>query len=94
MMSDEFETTENPWQQHKFLLYRMLSLLWIFPSLGAIFILLAKLPLRTWRETLSSPQFEDLIAAMVIASHLLMILKASHYHRLNRQRERDSLPTD
>lgn len=94
MMSDEIEITEAPQDKQKFLLYRTLSLLWVFPSLGAIVILNSNVPSRSWLEALRSPQLEDLVAIMVIACHLAMILKAYRYHRLNRGLESDSLPTD
>jgi len=65
--------------------YKMLSLLWIFPSLGAVVILALDGP--SWihgaglGERLAAIPLQSWIAVTLLALHGLFLWLARHYHR-------------
>ena len=72
-------------------LFRMLTLLWIFPSGGAALILGLNLPdwshARGIVEHLAVVTLEQWIALAVLIAHLVFAGLAWHYHRTEAERE-------
>ena len=67
------------------LLFTMLSVLWLFPSAGAIWIILRDS--RNWRtggrwtEALSSIRLEDWTALLLLLAHVIFLVQAIRYRR-------------
>jgi len=71
--------------------FRMLALLWIFPSGGAAMILGLRMP--DWSEArgllqhLGVVEFEQWVALAILLAHLVFAWLAWRYHRAERVRE-------
>ncbi|HXJ61428.1 MAG TPA: hypothetical protein VNU68_32705 [Verrucomicrobiae bacterium] len=71
--------------------FKMLSLLWIFPSAGAVVILAADAP--AWihqpgiTQGLASVPLQSWLAVTLLAAHGLFVYLARHYHRTEPWRE-------
>lgn len=67
------------------LLFRMLAILWIFPSAGAVWIILRDG--RSWKRSegvlqlLSSIRLEDWVAFLLLVAQLWFVLRAIRYSR-------------
>ncbi len=72
-------------------LFRMLTLLWIFPSGGAALILALNFP--DWSRArgllghLGAVSLEQWIALAVLVAHLVFAILACHYHRTEAERD-------
>jgi len=62
-----------PKEQRRALLYRTLSLLWIFPSLGALWIIAPAL--KNWK---TAPTFGDSVRLIRLEEWLALLLLAAH----------------
>jgi hypothetical protein len=75
------------WVRHgpKALLFGILTILWIFPSLGSFFILAVGYSswsgTATWLDTLRSIPFEHWLAFLVLVLHLAFALSAYYFYR-------------
>jgi hypothetical protein len=73
----------------KRVLYRTLSILWIFPSLGAVFILARRPGFRSketasWIDLIRRFPLENWLAVILLVLHLLFIYNAIRYARRER----------
>ena len=82
---------ERRWGRPKARFCALASLLWIFPSAGALFILVPGF--RNWVQAgsflggLQSVAFEQWIALTILLAHLVFIALAWHYRRVEPLRE-------
>src|SRR5690349_8335317 len=71
--------------QPKAQLFGALSVLWIFPSLGALVIRSLKFDVwrqaESWRTLLSATRFEQWIALLVLVLHPLFVGLGRHYRK-------------
>ena len=78
------EPKPSPRCQRRALLFALLSVLWLFPSIGAIWIL-STAPGLPWDSGLgkvfSSVRFEQWVALALLGLHALFIYLAIHYRR-------------
>ncbi len=77
---------------YKAQLYQTLSWLLIFPSLGAIAILIMSTIEGTLSGFLESPRLEDAAAVLVIISHGAVFIQSRRFHQLNRSQDRAIVP--
>ena len=94
--------TETPVRMHrpKAQLFHVLAMLWVFPSLGALLVLLLNsgrwLHAESLSALVSSTRFEQWIAVLLLLLHAAFFLLARHYHRneIPREVQPESLDAD
>lgn len=76
------------WHRPQTQRFRALSILWIFPSLGALLILALNWPV--WRDAgsiqaaLGATRFEQWVAAGLLLTHPVLVVLARHHGRTER----------
>ncbi|MCS1412287.1 MAG: hypothetical protein M2R45_05493 [Verrucomicrobia subdivision 3 bacterium] len=90
----EIKTIITP-VERKAHLYKMMTLLWCFPSLGGIVILglngFSGPPNAAGTQGAASLRIEDLAAVGLLATHCYLAVQARRFHRLNQARQHASL---
>ena len=87
------ESSQPPVQDHrpKAQLFAVLSVLWIFPSLGALLILVlgagAWVQAESFRDGLSATRFEQWVALLILLMHLTFHGLARYYGKNEQPRE-------
>ncbi len=73
----------------------MLTVLWVFPSAGALLILGINNRHGLSLASITSPRIEDLAALGVLLCHLFFLIQSRRFHKLLRSGKESSLtPTD
>jgi hypothetical protein len=82
-------TEQKRWVRPKYQFCSMMSWLWVFPSLGALVMLAApRWPAAATRmEGLGMVQLQEWIAAGLLLLHVVFILLARRYDRVEKSRE-------
>jgi len=93
----ETETLVDPIERKAYL-YKMMAVLWFFPSLGAIVILalnwFSGSSEATDTQGTLSVRIEDLAAVGLLVTHGYLAIQRHRFHRLNQKRQRARLPRE
>lgn len=89
IVADGGWTEQKRWVRPKYQFCSMMSWLWVFPSLGALVILASPgwTKASTFLEALGLVQLQEWIAAGVLLAHLIFVLLARRYDRVEQPRE-------